>query len=83
MKSWLCEIVPVAAFFYRAQWTHDERSLPTDSLLDMGKHVGGLSFKIWKNMQPHIKFSEYSLVSSPTHPLVFDFVFLCFGGSLL
>lgn len=47
----------------KSQWTYEECSLPNNSLLDIGKHVGALSFKIWKSMQPHIKF--YSVVLDP------------------
>lgn len=44
----------------RAQWTREDPCLPDDSLLSMGKHVGALSYKIWKNMQAHVKYSESS-----------------------
>lgn len=52
----------------KAQWTREECSLPNDSLLDMGKHVGGLSFKIWKSMQPHIKFNSVVLDPNTASP---------------
>lgn len=42
----------------RTQWTHDEPCLPDDGLLDMGMHVGALGFKIWKNLQSHVKYCE-------------------------
>ncbi|XP_071326921.1 tripartite motif containing 35-28 [Trachinotus anak] len=47
----------------KAQWKHDDPCLSNDSLLDMGKHVGALSFKIWKNMQDHVKY--YPVVLDP------------------
>ncbi|XP_023265104.1 zinc-binding protein A33-like [Seriola lalandi dorsalis] len=47
----------------QAQWTHDDPCLPNDSLLDMSKHVGALSFKIWENMQAHVKY--YPVVLNP------------------
>ena len=42
----------------RTQWTHEDPCLPDDSLLNMGKHVGALSFNIWKNMQAHVEYCE-------------------------
>ncbi|XP_029695049.1 tripartite motif containing 35-28 isoform X1 [Takifugu rubripes] len=46
----------------KAQWTLEDRRHPDDSLLNMGKHVGALSFKIWTSLQEHVKCS----------PVVFD-----------
>ncbi|XP_076008860.1 tripartite motif containing 35-28 [Genypterus blacodes] len=46
----------------RAQWTNEDPALPDDSLLSMGKHVGSLSFNIWKKLQAHVKY----------HPVVLD-----------
>uniref|UniRef100_H3CRZ6 B30.2/SPRY domain-containing protein n=1 Tax=Tetraodon nigroviridis TaxID=99883 RepID=H3CRZ6_TETNG len=46
----------------KAQWTRDDRCLSEDSLLNVGKHVGGLSFKIWKSLQNHVIYN----------PVVFD-----------
>lgn len=38
----------------RAQWPQEDPRYPAKSLLNMGKHVGSLSFNIWKNMQAHV-----------------------------
>ncbi|XP_026173658.1 tripartite motif containing 35-28 [Mastacembelus armatus] len=46
-----------------AQWTNEDPRLPEDSLLNMGKHVGSLSFNIWKNLQSHVKY--YPVVLNP------------------
>lgn len=43
---------------FRAQWTGEDPCLRGDSFLNMGKHVGALSFKIWKSMQTHVKYSK-------------------------
>ncbi|KAI4787577.1 hypothetical protein KUCAC02_036377 [Chaenocephalus aceratus] len=45
-----------------AQWTQDDPCIPYNSVLNMGKHVGALSFNIWKNLQAHVKYN----------PVVFD-----------
>uniref|UniRef100_A0A3Q1F8S7 Tripartite motif containing 35-28 n=1 Tax=Acanthochromis polyacanthus TaxID=80966 RepID=A0A3Q1F8S7_9TELE len=47
----------------KAQWTSLEPSLRDDALLDMGKHVGSLSFNIWKKLQNHVKY--YPVVLNP------------------
>lgn len=47
----------------KAQWTREDPRLCDDSLLDMGKHVGALSFNIWKSMQAHVKY--YSVMLNP------------------
>ncbi|XP_035477683.1 tripartite motif containing 35-28 [Scophthalmus maximus] len=47
----------------KAQWTGEDPCIPNDSLLDMGKHVGTLGFKIWKKMQDHVKY--YPVVLNP------------------
>ncbi|XP_053183439.1 tripartite motif containing 35-28 [Scomber japonicus] len=47
----------------KAQWTRDDPRIPHDSLLDMGKHVGALSYNIWRNLQNHVK--HYSIVLDP------------------
>ncbi|XP_028984338.1 zinc-binding protein A33-like [Betta splendens] len=47
----------------KAWWKTKEPCLSNDSLLDMGKHVGSLGFKIWKNMQTHVKY--YPVVLNP------------------
>lgn len=46
----------------KAKWTGEDPCLRGDSLLNMGKHVGALSFKIWKSMQTHVNYN----------PVVFD-----------
>ncbi|KAF3839320.1 hypothetical protein F7725_018037 [Dissostichus mawsoni] len=46
----------------KAQWTQDDPCIPYNSVLNMGKHVGALSFNIWKNLQAHVKYN----------PVVFD-----------
>lgn len=51
-----------------AQWTREEPCIPHDSLLNMGKHVGSLSFNIWKNMQAHVKYSPVVLDPSTASP---------------
>nr|XP_020445890.1 zinc-binding protein A33-like [Monopterus albus] len=47
----------------KSQWTNEDPRIPDDSLLNMGKHVGALSFNIWKNMQAHVKY--YPVVLNP------------------
>lgn len=47
----------------KTEWTRDEPRLPSKALLDMGTHVGALSFKIWKNMQANVKY--YPVVLNP------------------
>ncbi|XP_019948596.2 tripartite motif containing 35-28 isoform X1 [Paralichthys olivaceus] len=47
----------------KAHWPHEDPCIPDDSLLNMGNHVGDLSFKIWKNMQTHVK--HYPVVLNP------------------
>lgn len=42
----------------RALWTREERRHSDNSLLNMGHHVGNLSFKIWKSLQHSVKYSE-------------------------
>ncbi|XP_054477889.1 tripartite motif containing 35-28 [Anoplopoma fimbria] len=51
-----------------AQWTREEPQLPEDSLLNMGKHVGALSFKIWKSMQVHVKYNPVVLNPNTASP---------------
>ncbi|KAG7476182.1 zinc-binding protein A33-like [Solea senegalensis] len=48
----------------KAQWMHEDPRLPEDSLLNMASHVGSLSFKIWKDMQSHVKY--YPVVLDPS-----------------
>lgn len=51
-----------------AQWTQDDPCLPNDSLLNMGKHVGSLSFNIWKNMQAHVRYNPVVLNPNSASP---------------
>ncbi|CAN9513781.1 unnamed protein product [Ophioblennius macclurei] len=46
-----------------AQWTKEEPNLDGKCVLDMGKHVGALGFKIWKKMQAHVK--HYPVLLDP------------------
>ncbi|KAM8871303.1 tripartite motif containing 35-28 [Spinachia spinachia] len=50
------------------EWTREEPRLPDHSLLNMGKHVGALSFKIWKNMQDHVKCNPVVLNPNTASP---------------
>ncbi|XP_059196159.1 tripartite motif containing 35-28 [Centropristis striata] len=52
----------------QAQWVRMEPRLPHDGLLNMGKHVGALSFKIWKNMQTHVKYNQVVLDPNTASP---------------
>lgn len=54
----VCLLLTSHGVVSRAEWTREEPRLPDHSLLNMGKHVGALSFKIWKSMQDHVKSSE-------------------------
>lgn len=45
----------------RAQWTREDRGHSEDSLLNVGKHVGALRFKIWKSLQAHVKYCEWMI----------------------
>ncbi len=36
----------------------------TGSLLDVGKHLGSLKFKVWERMMENIQYSEYHSVSN-------------------
>ncbi|KAF6716607.1 Nuclear factor 7, ovary [Oryzias melastigma] len=47
----------------KAQWTKGEPYVPTNSLINMGLHVGSLGFKIWKKMQADIKY--YPVILDP------------------
>ncbi|XP_060936595.1 tripartite motif containing 35-28 [Limanda limanda] len=47
----------------KAHWPHKDPCIPDDSLLNMGNHVGDLSFKIWKAMQTHV--NHYPVVLNP------------------
>ncbi|XP_068179814.1 tripartite motif containing 35-28 [Antennarius striatus] len=60
----------------KAQWTDEEPCLSDDSLLDMGKHVGALSFQIWKNMQSHVEYYPVVLNPNTASP------WLCLNGDL-
>ncbi|KAM9353059.1 tripartite motif containing 35-28 [Symphorus nematophorus] len=52
----------------KAQWARDEPRLYDGSLLNMGKHVGALSFKVWKNMQAHVKYNPVMLNPNTASP---------------
>ncbi|XP_073342119.1 tripartite motif containing 35-28 [Pagrus major] len=52
----------------KAQWTREDPRLSDDSLLNMGKHVGALSYKIWKNMQAHVKYNPVVLNPNSASP---------------
>nr|XP_046256898.1 tripartite motif containing 35-28 [Scatophagus argus] len=60
----------------KTQWSREEPRLSDDSLLDMGKHVGSLSFKIWKNMQAHVKYNPVVLNPNTASP------WLCLSADL-
>lgn len=47
----------------KAEWTKAEPCLPKKCILDMGKHVGALSFNIWKNLETNVKY--YPVVLDP------------------
>ncbi|XP_042346388.1 tripartite motif containing 35-28 [Plectropomus leopardus] len=51
-----------------AQWTREEPCLHNNSLLNMGKHVGALSFNIWKNMQAQVKYNPVVLNPNTASP---------------
>lgn len=55
----------------KAQWTSYEPGLREEGLLDMGKHVGSLSFKIWKKMQTHVKYYPVVLDPNTASPWLF------------
>ncbi|XP_070768436.1 tripartite motif containing 35-28 [Enoplosus armatus] len=52
----------------KAQWTREDPCLPDDSLLNMGRHVGALSFNIWKNMKGHVKYNPVVLNPNTASP---------------
>ncbi|XP_069560011.1 tripartite motif containing 35-28 [Brachyistius frenatus] len=52
----------------KAQWPREDPRLLNDSLLNMGKHVGALSFKIWKNVQAHVKYQPVVLDPNTASP---------------
>uniref|UniRef100_UPI0037E88D98 tripartite motif containing 35-28 n=1 Tax=Semicossyphus pulcher TaxID=241346 RepID=UPI0037E88D98 len=52
----------------KAEWKSDDPRLSEESLLNMGKHVGALSFKIWKNMQTHVKYNPVVLNPNTASP---------------
>ncbi|KAL6109809.1 uncharacterized protein ACO6RY_12863 [Pungitius sinensis] len=51
-----------------AEWTREEPRLTDHSLLNMGKHVGALGFKIWKSMQDHVKSNPVVLNPNTASP---------------
>ncbi|XP_070823542.1 tripartite motif containing 35-28 [Chaetodon trifascialis] len=60
----------------QAQWTREDPRLSDDSLLNMGDHVGALSFKIWKSMQAHVKYNPVVLNPNTASP------WLCLSADL-
>ncbi|XP_034554169.1 tripartite motif containing 35-28 [Notolabrus celidotus] len=52
----------------KAQWTGEDPCLREDSLLNMDKHVGALSFKIWKSLQAHVKYNPVVLNPNTASP---------------
>ncbi|XP_071765328.2 tripartite motif containing 35-28 [Centroberyx gerrardi] len=52
----------------KAHWPHDDPELPYNCLLNMGKHVGSLSYNIWKNMQAHVKYNPVVLNPNTASP---------------
>ncbi|XP_020515527.2 tripartite motif containing 35-28 [Labrus bergylta] len=52
----------------KTQWDGEDRRLGEDCLLNIGKHVGALSFKIWKNMQDHVKYNPVVLNPNTASP---------------
>lgn len=52
----------------KAQWTREGPRLTDESLLNMSKHVGGLSYNIWKNMQAHVKYNPVVLNPNTASP---------------
>ncbi|GAA6229638.1 zinc-binding protein A33-like [Lates japonicus] len=52
----------------KAQWPQGDPGLPDDSLLNMGKHVGALSYNIWKSMQAHVKYYPVLLDPNTASP---------------
>ncbi|XP_041649621.1 tripartite motif containing 35-28 [Cheilinus undulatus] len=52
----------------KARWGGEDPRLGEGCLLDMGKHVGALSFKIWKNMQAHVKYNPVVLDPNTASP---------------
>lgn len=66
------EDLPLVQNFYnlkkKAQWAKEEPCIPYDGLLNMGEHVGGLSFKIWKKMQAQVKYYPVLLDPNSASP---------------
>ncbi|XP_061573174.1 tripartite motif containing 35-28 [Cololabis saira] len=52
----------------KAHWTESDPNFHYDSLLQMGKHVGGLSFNIWKKMKAHVKYQPVVLDPNTASP---------------
>uniref|UniRef100_A0A3Q3X4T0 Uncharacterized protein n=1 Tax=Mola mola TaxID=94237 RepID=A0A3Q3X4T0_MOLML len=59
-----------------AQWPHDDPQLSDDPLLNMGKHIGALSFKIWKSIQDHVQYNPVVLDPNTASP------WLCLNADL-
>ncbi|XP_041843036.1 tripartite motif containing 35-28 [Melanotaenia boesemani] len=54
----------------KAQWTQSDPGLSFGSLLNMGHHVGSLSFKVWKDMQAHVKYYPVTFNPNTASPWV-------------
>ncbi|XP_056142668.1 tripartite motif containing 35-28 [Lampris incognitus] len=52
----------------KAQWTADDPEYPKDCLLSVGRHVGSLSYNIWKNMQAYVKCNPVVLNPNTASP---------------
>ncbi|KAM4600558.1 tripartite motif containing 35-28 [Polymixia lowei] len=52
----------------RAHWAQEEPQDPPESLLNMGRHVGSLSFNIWKSMQAHVAYNPVVLNPNTASP---------------
>uniref|UniRef100_A0A1A8IME9 Tripartite motif containing 35-28 n=1 Tax=Nothobranchius kuhntae TaxID=321403 RepID=A0A1A8IME9_NOTKU len=52
----------------KTQWTERDPDFLADSLLNMGKHVGGLSYNIWKDMKAHVKYYPVLLDPNSASP---------------
>ncbi|KAM3873273.1 tripartite motif containing 35-28 [Diretmus argenteus] len=51
-----------------AQWSSEDPQYPEDCLLNLGRHVGSLSYNVWKNMQAHVKYNPVVLNPNTASP---------------